>query len=250
MGRLTRVSLGVRVFLLGFMSACATTVLVIDDEVPFLRFLRALLGSHGFRVVEARTAAEGLVQASTRNPDLILLDLGLPDRDGVELTRAVREWARIPIIVLSARHQEEDKVQALDAGADDYLTKPVGAGELLARMRVAMRHAARHSSGAEEAILRFGDTTVDFSSRRVVVGASEVHLTPTEYKLLVLMVRHAGKVITHGQLLSEVWGRSYVARTDYLRVYMRQLRHKLEKNPARPRHFINEPGIGYRLRLD
>lgn len=232
------------------MTEPATTVLVVEDELQVRRFLRTMLGANGFRVVEAKTGAEGIAQAATRNPDLILLDLGLPDGDGVELTRRLREWARMPIIVISARDRERDKVEALDAGADDYLTKPFGADELLARLRVAIRHAAQGARGSEEATFTVGELTVDFSTRRVFVGDAEKHLTPTEYKLLTLFVRHAGKVITHRQLLTEVWGRSRAEQIDYLRVYMHQLRHKLEENPARPRYFINESGVGYRLRAD
>jgi two-component system KDP operon response regulator KdpE len=232
------------------MTDLGTTVLVVDDEPQVRRFLRTMLGSHGFRVVEAETRAEGLSQASTRNPDLVLLDLGLPDGDGVELTRSLREWARMPIIVISARERERDKVEALDAGADDYLTKPFGADELLARMRVALRHATQLARGTEEATFALGELTIDFASRRVFAREVEVHLTPTEYRLLTLFVRHVGKVITHRHLLTEIWGPSRSERTDYLRVYMRQLRHKLEANPARPQYFINEPGVGYRLRAD
>jgi two-component system KDP operon response regulator KdpE len=232
------------------MTELVTTVLVVEDEPQVRRFLRTMLASHGFRVVEAKTGAEGIAQAATRNPDLVLLDLGLPDGDGVELTRRLREWARMPIIVISARDRERDKVEALDAGADDYLTKPFGADELLARLRVALRHAAQVTRGNEEASLTIGDLTVDFATRRVFVRDGEVHLTPTEYKLLMFLVRHAGKVITHRLLLTEVWGPSRSEHVDYLRVYMQKLRHKLEANPARPRYFINEPGVGYRLRAD
>lgn len=232
------------------MTEPATTVLVVEDEPQVRRFLRTMLGGNGFRVVEAKTGAEGISQAATRNPDLILLDLGLPDGDGVELTRRLREWARMPIIIISARERERDKVEALDAGADDYLTKPFGADELLARLRVALRHAAQVARGNEESAFTVGDLTVDFATRRVFVREAEKHLTPTEYKLLTLFVRHAGKVITHRQLLTEVWGRSRAEQIDYLRVYMHQLRHKLEENPARPRYFINESGVGYRLRAD
>jgi two-component system KDP operon response regulator KdpE len=225
-----------------------TKVLIVDDEPPVRRFLHTLLDSNGFRVFDARTGAEGLSEASMRNPDLILLDLGLPDMDGLEVTRRIREWTQTPIIVLSARGQERDKVDALNQGADDYLTKPFGAEELLARMRVALRHAAR--GAASEPIFEAGDLRLDLAARRVFVAGAEVHLTPTEYKLLGVLVRHAGKVVTHGQLLKEVWGPTYVNQTDYIRVYMRQLRHKLEKDPAQPRFFINEPGVGYRLKVE
>jgi len=232
------------------MSEPTLTVLVVEDEPQVRRFLRTMLVCNGFRVVEAESGAEGLAQASMRNPDLILLDLGLPDADGVELTRQIRDWARMPIIVISAREGERDKVEALDAGADDYLTKPFGADELLARMRVAVRHAEQVARGTEEPTFKLAELTVDFAARRVFARDVEVHLTPTEYKLLTVFVKHAGKVITHRHLLTEVWGQSRSKQVDYLRVYMRQLRHKLESNPARPRYFINEPGVGYRLRAD
>lgn len=232
------------------MTELSTTVLLVEDEPQVRRFLRTMLGSQGFHVVEATTSAECLSQASTRNPDLVLLDLGLPDGDGVDLTRRLREWAKMPIIVISARERERDKVAALDAGADDYLTKPFGTDELLARIRVAIRHAAEVARGTEASTFTLGEITVDFASRRVFHADSEVHLTPTEYKLLSLLIRHSGKVVTHRQLLTEVWGPSRATQTDYLRVYMRKLRHKLEANPARPEYFINEPGVGYRLRAD
>jgi two-component system KDP operon response regulator KdpE len=225
-------------------------VLAIEDERPMLRFLRASLESRGFRFVEATTAREGLAQATGRNPDVILLDLGLPDADGIDLTRRIREWSRTPIVVISARGREQDKIAALDAGADDYLTKPFGLGELLARIRVALRHAARAAGEPEEAVFVLGDLRVDLSNRRVFVRGAEVHLTPTEYKLLLTMVRRAGKVLTHRFLLTEVWGVHAVDQTANLRVYMTQLRHKLEATPAQPRYLMTEPGVGYRLRTD
>jgi two-component system KDP operon response regulator KdpE len=217
-------------------------VLVVDDEPQVVRFLRATLPAQGYRVIEAATGQQGLVEASTRTPDLILLDLGLPDLDGVEVTRRLREWSRTPIIVLSARGQETDKIEALDAGADDYLTKPFGTGELLARMRVALRNAAR-AAGGDEAVFTLG-------ARRVFVGEEEIHLTRTEYNLLALLVKHAGKVLTHRQLLKEVWGPGATGESHYLRVYMGQLRHKLERDPARPRYLLTETGVGYRLKAD
>jgi len=220
-------------------------VLVVDDEPQMRRFLRAALPAHGYRLVEATTASEALVEASTRSPDVILLDLGLPDLDGVELTRRLREWSAVPIIVVSARDQERDKIEALDAGADDYLTKPFGAGELLARIRVALRHAAATEPG--EPVLRTGDLEVDLGARRVLVGGREVRLTRTEYKLLAFLAKHAGKVVTQRQLLKEVWGPHAVEQTHYLRVYMGQLRHKIESDPARPRYLLTETGVGYRL---
>jgi two-component system KDP operon response regulator KdpE len=223
-------------------------VLLIEDEPQMRRFLKAALESHGYRLAEATTAREGLAQATSRAPDVILLDLGLPDGDGIDLARRIREWATTPIIVISARGKEQDKVAALDAGADDYLTKPFGTDELLARLRVALRHAAR--AGAEEPVFAVGDLRVDLPTRRVFVGAAEVHLTPTEYKLLTTLVRDAGKVLTHRQLLNAVWGPNAVEHTHYLRVYMTQLRHKLEHDPTRPRHLQTEPGVGYRLNAE
>lgn len=215
-----------------------------------LRFLKASLESHDFRFVEASTAREGLAQATGRNPDVILLDLGLPDADGIDLTRRIREWSSTPIVVISARGREQDKVAALDAGADDYLTKPFGMGELLARLRVALRHAARAAGEPEEPVFVLGDLRVDLANRRVFAGEAEVHLTPTEYKLLVTMIRNAGKVLTHRYLLKEVWGVHAAEQTANLRVYMTQLRHKLEAAPARPRYLMTEPGVGYRLRTE
>jgi len=214
------------------------------------RFLRITLQTQGYRLVEAATAQEGLMQATTRNPDVVLLDLGLPDMDGLDVTRRLREWTQTPIIVISAREQEQDKVRALDAGADDYLTKPFSAGELLARIRVALRHAARKITDQNEPVFVLGNLRVDLSLRQVFLDDTEVHLTPIEYKLLMVLIRHAGKVITHTQLLKEVWGPAQVNEVQYLRVYMTQLRHKLEKDPARPRFLLNEPGIGYRLKYD
>ncbi len=225
-------------------------ILLIEDEPQMRRFLRITLQSQGYRLVEAATAQEGLMQASMRNPDVVLLDLGLPDLDGLEVTKRLREWTQTPIIVISAREQEQDKVRALDAGADDYLTKPFNAGELLARIRVALRHLARRSAGQTEPVFVLHNLRVDLAQRQVFLDDKEVHLTPMEYKLLTVLVRHAGKVITHRQLLKEVWGPAHVNEVQYLRVYMTQLRHKLEADPARPRFLMNEPGIGYRLKFD
>ncbi len=224
-------------------------VLLIEDEPQMRRFLRITLQGHGYRLVEAVTGQEGLTQAATQNPDVVLLDLGLPDIDGIEVTKRLREWTQIPVIVISAREQEEDKVRALDAGADDYLTKPFGAGELLARIRVALRHTAMQHKGGEEPVFALGNLKVDLVKRQVLLDDKEVHLTPIEYRLLTVLIKHAGKVVTHNQLLKEVWGPVYASQTHYLRIYMAQLRHKLEADPARPRFFINEPGIGYRLKL-
>src|SRR5690349_4413592 len=214
------------------------------------RFLRAALENEAYRLVEVGTAREGLAQAAGQNPDIILLDLGRPDGDGIDLTRRIREWARTPIVVISARGQERDKVAALDAGADDYLTKPFGVGELLARLRVALRHAARGPDASPEPEFAVGDLRVDLVRRQVFVAGREVHLTPTEYKLFTTLVRHAGRVLTHRQLLKEVWGPNAVEHSHYVRVYMTQLRHKLETDPARPRYLLTEPGVGYRLQAE
>lgn len=228
----------------------AELILLIEDEAQMRRFLRITLQSHGYRLVEAVTGQEGLMQATTRNPDVVLLDLGLPDVEGLDVIRQVREWSSMPIIVLSAREQEHDKVQALDAGADDYLTKPFGSGELLARIRVALRHKVMIHAQEKELVFMFGKVRVDLLKRQVFVNETEVHLTPIEYRLLALLIRNAGKVVTHSHLLKEVWGPPYAGQTQYLRVYMAQLRHKLEDDPARPRFLLNEPGVGYRLKYD
>jgi len=232
------------------MSEIAPLVLLIEDEPQMRRFLRAALESHDFRLIEAPTAREGLAQATGRNPDVILLDLGLPDGDGIDLARRIREWSKTPIIVISARGKEQDKIAALDAGADDYLTKPFGTGELLARLRVALRHAVQSVNGSAESMFTVGALRVDLAARQVSVGDVEVHLTRTEYKLLTTLIRHAGKVLTHRQLLKDVWGPNAVEHTHYLRVYMTQLRHKLESDPARPRYLQTETGVGYRLRTE
>ena len=232
------------------MKGSEPLVLLVEDEPQMRRFLRAALTGHGYRLVEAETGALGLTEAATRTPELILLDLGLPDMDGLDFTRRLREWARTPVIVLSARGQERDKVAALDAGADDYLTKPFGVPELLARMRVAQRHRELQAEGKEQAAFTLGDIHVDHARRQVFVSGKETHLTPTEWRLLSALLRHAGKVMTHRQLLNEAWGAAYMAQTQYLRVYMGQLRHKLEPDPARPKYLLTEPGVGYRLRID
>ena len=221
-------------------------LLLIEDDPAMRRFLRAALGTHDFRLVEAGTMREGLAQAAGRNPDVILLDLGLPDGDGLDATKQLREWTPTPIIVISARGQEHDKIAALDAGADDYLTKPFSVGELLARIRVALRH--RVGSGEASARFEAGALAVDLARRTVTVAGADVHLTPTEYKLLAVLVKHAGKVLTHRQLLLEVWGSHQATQTQALRVYVTQLRHKIEPDPARPRLLITEPGVGYRLK--
>ena len=225
-------------------------VLVVEDELQVMRFLRATLPAHGYRMLEAANGAQALVEAQTRQPDVVLLDLGLPDLDGLEVTRRIREWSSVPIVVVSARGQERDKVQALDAGADDYLTKPFGTDELLARMRVALRHAARVAGGEGETVFEAWELRVDLASRLVHLRGEEVRLTRTEYRLLAALVQHAGKVLTHRQLLREVWGPGASNETHYLRVYMAQLRHKLEDDPARPRYLLTETGVGYRFRTE
>jgi two-component system, OmpR family, KDP operon response regulator KdpE len=220
-------------------------VLVIEDETHMRRFLRASLGSHDYRVLEAETGEDGLALAASHNPDIIILDLGLPDIDGLDVTRRIREWSKAPIIVVSARTEEDDKVLALEGGADDYLTKPFGARELLARLRVALRHAA----SIAEPVLRVGDLHIDIGARRVSMGSEPVTLTPIEFKLLLVLAKNAGKVVTHRQLLHEVWGPTG-NEPQYVRVYMAHLRHKLEADAAHPKYLLTEQGVGYRLRTD
>jgi two-component system KDP operon response regulator KdpE len=220
-------------------------VLVVDDEKEVMRFLQVSLGALGYRVVEATTGQQALVEAATRAPEVILLDLGLPDLDGVEVARRIREWSKTPIIVLSARGQERDKIEALDAGADDYLTKPFGVGELMARIRVSLRNAAR-TGPLGDPVFETGELKVDLAARRVLLAGTEVRMTRTQFNLLSALVKHAGKVVTHRQLLREVWGPT-VAEPHYVRAYMGQLRHKLEKDPAQPRYLLTETGVGYRL---
>jgi len=222
-------------------------VVVIEDEPQIRRFLRAALTGQGYRLFEADTGEDGLIEAASRQPDVVILDLGLPDVDGIEVIRRLREWSAVPIIVLSARGQERDKVAALDVGADDYLSKPFGVEELLARMRVALRHHARVDRESTESTFTVGEIQIDLARRRVLVRSAEVHLTPIEYRLLATLVRHAGRVITHRQLLREVWGPNAEDHAHYLRVYMAHLRRKLETDSARPRYLSTEPGVGYRL---
>lgn len=222
------------------------TILVVEDEQEIRRLLRLTLSAQGYRVVEATTGAGALVEAASRQPDLVVLDLGLPDLDGFVVLRRLREWSRVPVIVLSARGEESDKVVALDAGADDYVSKPFGAAELLARARVALRHGARREDAAETA-LAVGGLVVDLLRRRVSVDGREAHLTPIEFRLLAALARRPGRVLTHRQLLLEVWGPSHVDQLHYVRVFMAQLRRKLERDPARPRYLLTEPGVGYRL---
>ena len=225
-------------------------VVLIEDEPQIRRFLRATLTGEGYRLFEATTGADGLVQAGSRQPDVVIMDLGLPDMDGVVVIRRLREWSAVPVIVLSARGQERDKVTALDAGADDYVSKPFAAGELLARIRVALRHAAGASHEGDAAPFRVGSLAVDLYRRQVAVAGVEVRLTPIEYRLLATLVAHAGKVVTHQQLLREVWGPNHSEQAHYVRVYMAHLRGKLEAEPARPRYLRTEPGVGYRLVVD
>jgi len=221
-------------------------VLVIEDEPQMLRFLRPALQGNGFRMVEAQTGADGIREAATRSPDVVLLDLGLPDMDGLLVTTRLREWSAVPIGVISARGREDDKVAALDAGADDYVTKPFGVRELLARLRATLRRTARPAGGLESR-LGFGKVELDLEKRTVTRDGAMVHLTPIEYRLLVELARNRGKVLTHGHLLRQVWGPGYAQQAHYLRVYMTQLRRKLERDPARPRLLLTEPGVGYRL---
>jgi len=230
------------------LTAPGPLVLLVEDEPQMRRFLRAALVPRGFRLLEAETAAAAEIAASSHNPELVLLDLGLPDADGIELVAKLREWMRAPIVVLSARGREADKVEALDAGADDYLTKPFGTGELLARMRVALRHAARTAGGSDDPVIELAGLRIDLERREVNLGGREVRLTPIEWKLLVLLARNAGKVITHRQILREVWGPGHGEQTHTVRVHMASLRRKLEIDPARPQRLVTEPAVGYRLR--
>jgi len=223
-------------------------LLVIDDELAIRRFLRASLDHALYDLQEAENGEAGIRMTATSNPQIVLLDLGLPDIDGIEVARRIREWSQVPIVVLSARGQELDKVAALDAGADDYLTKPFGIQELMARIRVALRHS-RHNEPFEPVFEAYG-VRVDLALRRVFRAEEEIHLTPTEYNLLAVLIRHAGRVVTHRQLLTEVWGPAYATESQYLRVYMGQLRHKLEIDPSQPKLLTNEPGVGYRLQVE
>lgn len=232
------------------MAGDAPRILVIEDEQEIRRFLRVSLSNHGYRVLEAGAGQEGLLHAADHQPDVIVLDLGLPDIDGMDVIRHVRQWSQVPIIILSARGQEQEKVAALDAGADDYLTKPFSVGELLARLRVALRRSARRHDEGAEPVFELDTLRVDLARRQVFVAGVEVHLTPIEYRLLATLVKYAGKVVTHRQLLKEVWGPDCVMETPYLRVYMVQLRRKIESEPARPRLLLTEAGVGYRLVSD
>lgn len=229
------------------MTHAESEILVIEDEPEIRKFLKAVLTNHAYKATFAETATEGLKLASTHPPELVILDLGLPDMDGLEVIKRIREWSSLPIIVLSARGQEQDKVDALELGADDYLTKPFGAAELLARLKVAQRHA-RGSAPQMPQIFENGDMKVDFERRQVFIGDKEIHLTPTEYKLFTMLVKHAGKVVTRTQLLKEVWGKNSSENSHYLRIYTQHLRQKLGDNPLHPKYIITEAGIGYRLK--
>jgi len=230
------------------MSDLDPLVLVVEDEAPLRKFIRASLTSHQYRILEAERAAQVTSLVTSHNPELVLMDLGLPDGDGIELTKQLREWSRVPIIVISARGREDDKVVALDAGADDYLTKPFGVNELLARMRVALRHAKGAAMLTGSQVLEFGNLRIDLTSRVVTRAGVELHLTPIEYKLLTLFAQNAGKVLTHRQILSEVWGPAYATQTHNVRVHMAELRRKVEPDASQPALFLTEPGVGYRLR--
>ncbi|WP_193493111.1 two-component system response regulator KdpE [Photorhabdus bodei] len=221
------------------------TILIIEDEKEIRRFVRLALEGKGYRVFDSDTLKWGLIEAGTRKPDLIILDLGLPDGDGINLIRDLRQWSAIPVIVLSARDKEADKVAALDAGADDYLSKPFGISELLARVRVALRRFAR--TNKEESIVHFSDVVVDLVNRRITKNDEELHLTPIEFRLLGELLANSGKVLTQRQLLNQVWGPNYVEHNHYLRIYMGHLRQKLETDPTRPKHLLTETGIGYRF---
>jgi len=225
-----------------------STILIIEDEPEIRRFLRSSLGAEGYKVVESATARRGSIDAATHKPDLAIVDLGLPDFDGVDVIRRIREWSPMPILVLSARVQERAKIDALDAGADDYVTKPFGVGELLARVRAALRHTLR--VGTRGNPLRLEDAVIDLEARKATRAGKAVNLTPIEFRIIACLAQHLGMVVTHRQLLSEVWGPTHVTDTHYLRIYLKQLRDKLEIDPVRPRHFVTETGVGYRLVAD
>jgi two-component system KDP operon response regulator KdpE len=232
------------------ISPTTPLILLMEDEVPMRKFLRAFLSGAGYRVEDAASAAAGMQLAAEKRPDLVILDLGLPDMDGQDVLRKLREWMTSPIIILSVRYQDAQKIMALNHGADDYLTKPFSTGELLARIRVALRHAAQGQSGGELPLFESGDLSIDLATRRVFVRGTEVKLTRIEYKLLTTMVRQAGKVLTHQFLLEEVWGPKHKESTQYLRVFMAGLRRKIEFDPAQPTHLLTEQGVGYRLAID
>ncbi len=231
------------------MTNASPVIVVIEDDPAIRLFLRTGLSAHGFKVFDADRGRQGIVEAGVRQPDIIILDLGLPDMDGVDVIKTIREWSAMPIIILSARSAEQHKIDALDAGADDYLTKPFGLGELLARIRVAMRHSVSIPAQDQSGVFITGALKVDLLKRQVVVGDREVHLTPIQYRLLSVLIKNAGKVLTHQYLLKEVWGPSYRENSHYLRIYMSQLRQKLETDPAQPQYLLTESGVGYRLKI-
>jgi len=223
-------------------------ILLIEDDPQIRRFLRASLPTQGYELLEAESGREGLGLVAAQIPDLILLDLGLPDMEGIEVIHRVREWSNVPVVVLSARDQEREKVATLDAGADDYLTKPFGVGELMARIRVGLRRSSQAREGSKETVFSMGNIAVDLEKRQVFRGSEEIHLTPIEYKLLATLIKYQGKVVTHRQLLKEVWGPSHIDQNPYLRIFILNLRRKLEDNPTRPTYLLTDPGVGYRLR--
>ena len=230
------------------MTKTDPVIIVIEDDLSIRRFLRTGLSSQGFSVYEAETGKQGIVEVNTRKPDLLILDLGLPDMDGVDVIKAIRGWSELPIIILSARSNEQQKIEALDAGADDYLTKPFGFGELLARIRVALRHSIRSPEQVQAEVFVTANLKVDLHNRLVSVDDQEIHLTRIQYRLLAVLVKHAGKVLTHQQILKEVWGPSYQENAHYIRIYMSQLRQKLEVDPTQPKFLLTESGVGYRLK--
>lgn len=231
------------------MTPAPATVLLVEDELPIRRFLRPAVEAAGWRLIEAETGQKGILEASQGRPDVIILDLGLPDIDGIQVVQRLREWSAVPIIILSARGQEKDKIGALDAGADDYVQKPFNVGELIARIRVALRHTASRGQRSTDPTIVAGDIAIDLVKRSVTRGGQSVHLTPIEYKLLTTLARHAGLVVTHRQLLRDVWGPGHAEDSTYVRMFMRQLRQKLETDPTQPRVLLTEIGVGYRFQL-
>ncbi len=231
------------------MAKSDPVIIVIEDDPSIRRFLRTSLSTHAFNVFEADTAKQGIIEVGIRKPDLLILDMGLPDMDGFDVIKAIRAWSTVPIIILSARSSEQQKIDALDVGANDYLTKPFGFGELLARIRVALRHAMRPQEQMQNDVFITGNLKVDLLNRVVSVDEEEIHLTPIQYRLLMVLVKNAGRVLTHQQILNEVWGPSYKENAHYLRIYMSQLRQKLETDPTQPKLLVTESGVGYRLKI-
>jgi two-component system KDP operon response regulator KdpE len=231
------------------MTNASPVIVVIEDDPAIRLFLRTGLSAHSFKVFEAEGGRQGIIEAGVRKPDLIILDLGLPDMEGVDVIKSIRNWSDMPIIILSARSTEQHKIDALDAGADDYLTKPFGLGELLARIRVALRHSISNPAQDQSGVFTTGALQVDLLKRQIIVDDREVHLTPIQYRLLSLLIKNAGKVLTHQYILKEVWGPSYKENSHYLRIYMSQLRQKLENDPTQPQYLLTESGVGYRLKV-